>query len=72
MVISRMLTMPSFKKSLIVEQFQGNYHNVTFFLILYSRKLSTMILNFGAREMPIILQGGKTGFDSQETKLPTY
>ena len=28
MFISWMLVMPSFKKSLIVEQFQGNYFNV--------------------------------------------
>ena len=29
MSISWMLTMPSFKKSLIVEQFQGNYLNLS-------------------------------------------
>ena len=34
---------------------------------MYFRKLSTMILNYAYN-----LAGGKTGFDTQETKLPSY
>ena len=45
-----------------------NIFNVAFFSILYSRKLSTMILNFGATEMPIILQEARLGLTHKRPK----
>ena len=39
MVISWMLTMPSFEKSLIVEQFQGNYLKLYFNSLVYDRNI---------------------------------
>ena len=45
-----------------------NIFNVSFFLILYSRKLSTMILNCGAIEMPIILQEARLGLTHKKPK----
>ena len=42
------------------------------FQISVFRKLFITILTSGATEDPYNMAGGKTGFDSQETKLPTY